>query len=93
MSRSSALVDVSPVVTPLATTDSTDVDTVLLVSTSVRVSVPVVDRGVSVSRIPAVSLSPLPTVMSGASFVPIIVIVTVSVSVPPLPSDTVTSYF
>ena len=35
----------------------------------------------------------VPDPIIGASLVPVIVMVTVSVSVPPLPSDTVTSYF
>ena len=50
-------------------------------STSVRVSVPVVDRVVFVSGIPAASLSVPVSEMIGTSLVPVIVIVTVWSSV------------
>ena len=56
---------------------STMAETVSEPSPSTTVSVPVVETTASVSLTPAVAPSPLPTVMSGASLLPVIVTDTV----------------
>ena len=65
-------------------------------STSVKATEPVSVRSSMFSPVTPSTISVTPPVVSpepmiGASFVPVMVTVTVSVSVPPLPSSTVTS--
>ncbi len=85
IASSAALFDASDVVVPLATTLSTLVDTVFDVSTSDTLSVPLVARPALVSASDAAALSPPASVITGASFVPVIVIVTVDVPLAGVP--------
>jgi hypothetical protein len=80
MALSAVLSEASDVVVPLATTLNTLGATVFDVSTSPTLSVPLVVRPAFVSGKVAAALSPEPTVITGASFVPVMVTVTVSVS-------------
>ena len=64
-------------VAPALTTDTTEVETVLVVSRSVTDSVPEVLSPALVSVNALASLLPAPSVISGASLVPVMVMVTV----------------
>ena len=77
IARSWALLDISPFVSPMTETDTMLVDTVFVISISERVSVPETDSPALVSGNTAKALSPVVTVMSGESLVPLIVIVSV----------------
>ena len=89
---SAVLSDASEVVVPLATTLSTLVATVFKVSTSLTLSVPLVLRPAFASATVSAALLPVLTVITGLSFAPVIVTVTVSVSFAgvPLLSTTLT---
>ncbi len=65
---------------PLASTDTTDGATVFVTSRSVTVRVPLVDNATSLSVNAAAAESDVPTVITGASFTPVTVIVSVAVS-------------
>ena len=80
----------SPPVGPVVATANTDGVTRSLTSTSVTVSVSVAINPMLDSVRLAEALSLAPTVMAGASFVPVIVTVTSCSTVPPLPSSAVT---
>ena len=84
--RSWALLGINPVVSPPTETDMMFVDTVLVMSTSERVSVPEVERPALVSGNTTKALSPGPMEITGASFVPFIVMVKVVLFVAPCSS-------
>ena len=67
---------------PVATTPVIETSTVSLVSGSATVRVPDVERPALVSLRPAEALSVPMTLMSGASLVPVMVMVTLCVSLP-----------
>ena len=90
VSRPSTSASTSPPVTPVTLADRTEAVTVLATSTSVKVSVPEVDKAASVSVRDAVRPSPFATVMTGASFAPVMVTVTSCVTVALEPSVMVT---
>ena len=74
---------------PAVATDATDTVTTSVRSTSATDRLPAALNPLSVSVRSALLVSPDPTEISGASFVPMSVIVTSWLAVPPLPSSTV----
>ena len=72
---------------PETVTPKTVMDTVLLRSTSVTVKVPVVVKAALVSLKLTVSVSVFTLLITGLSSVPVILMVIVLLSVPPLPSS------
>ena len=89
IARSAALSDGSPAVTPLAATETTRTVTVSVSSTSPTLRVPLAASAASVSVSVSAVLSPPAIVIAGASFTPVMVIVTGRVAMPPLASVTV----
>ena len=84
-----ALLDCRPVVVPVATTCTTDGLTVLARSTSLTLNVPSAVSAALVSVSAAVSASWLSRLITGASLLPVIVRVTVSLSLRAVPLSSV----
>ena len=93
IASSCASVGPSPVIEPEAVTVVTNELTVSAKSASFTVSVPQIDRPAFVSVRVAAVLSVVTTWMSGASLVPVTVMVTTWATLPPLPSSIVTVNF